>query len=46
MSNHNSEFSNPKSEIIAMFDTYFTVNIFTYTNEQIWGLLKNKIIPI
>nr|MBB6149129.1 hypothetical protein [Mucilaginibacter sp. SP1R1] len=33
-----------KSEIISMFDTYLTVIIFTYTDEQIWGLLKNKII--
>ncbi|SDD34386.1 hypothetical protein SAMN05216464_101473 [Mucilaginibacter pineti] len=27
-----------------MFDTYLTVIILTYTDEQIWGLLKNKII--
>jgi hypothetical protein len=29
-----------------MFDTYLTVIILTYTDEQIWGLLKNKIIPL
>ena len=27
-----------------MFDTYLTVIILTYTDEQIWGLLKIKII--
>ncbi|MGF7036980.1 hypothetical protein M2273_000214 [Mucilaginibacter lappiensis] len=27
-----------------MFDTYLTIIILTYTDEQIWGLLKNKII--
>jgi hypothetical protein len=27
-----------------MFDTYLTVIILTYTDEQIWGLLKNKIV--
>lgn len=29
-----------------MFDTYLTVIILTYTDEQIWGLLKNKIISL
>lgn len=44
--NHNSEIENPKSEIIAMFDTYLTVIIPTHTNEQIWSLFKNKIISL
>jgi hypothetical protein len=41
-----SEFEHPKSEIITMFDTYLTIIIPTYTDEQIWALLKNKIIPL